>query len=778
MDVDPDFQQRRFVDPNRGFMQAQAQQLHSKLRVAPEEFIPTDPAHMIAPPRLDALGSSGVWRGGTEQRMPRTAQELWQYTCTASTAANRAPASFDEAFGDIVGHALSRHQSLTGEPQMGWDDNGPFLNYAFFPTILTTKQFGKCVVPFCALYSSFQPTSGGDGILPHIADWREFKTVGGITRTLNVDVALIGDTNSEYAIVSALNMTQPRQGSYVSIFPAPGDMGFLDAMFPELRRNAVRGASLGLAVAAAVLGMPSIAYTGYVRKLAPDMRDQSGKYKGQEFDPAGYAALTGGVDFPQRQPVTGLQPVFRSSDMVEDVDMLGFKCAWSIVHQFPLIIPYKSDFQMPVVPEFLRSERAQRQSYLLTMAPEAYTMVQAEEGIPFTLAKTPILIAVTLAEATILSAYAWIGFKVSKDVAVQNAMRTINERAYKTYADKTLDTKMHQYHKGIVQRKLQAGAEAGDPAYIQVLEQKYRMAEEEKENKAKERLAERRRKAASTQQKRLDLAHLTVEKGRRDPRKYDEWHAPTLKELVDSGLSKDAAKVKQAELRSKVQQLRAEFKKSKEMINPKKPDSGRKVALKEFRQGRDLYPFTKKYDTNKPRKSKSGNQMVDRAGKPMFLKSTDRRMLRNEPIDDKGTMPMYVAVKRVTKPKNPNPVHGKVRALKAQEIAKKAIEEYMSHLGATRLRSTSPGMAEETRTPPEAALPSPRRAPQSRARTAKEKRGGGFGRPSEPVDNQTLLMEGLSGNLEARHELVRRAALGDRIAQGYVLENNWMTAGN
>lgn len=101
--------------------------------------------------------------------------------------------------------------------------------------------------------------------------------------------------------------------------------------------------------------------------------------------------------------------VARGTDLVETVDMLQFKCAWSLAMGerigggWPLMIPYNSTMDTPLA-EVLKSDKFRQDIYLLHLLPNAYTMVQLEQGLQYKDVRTPILITTSVSGAMTLAA--------------------------------------------------------------------------------------------------------------------------------------------------------------------------------------------------------------------------------------------------------------------------------------------------------------------------------------------------------------------------------------
>ena len=443
------------------------------------EFMPLPPLKDIESKVLDA---NIRFRDGELQKLFNVPLNYMQYATFMyqrnrqvvnheAGSASDNPMSYASMINKMTEGVFARNQLFKPQPGAGqvlinqvdaWDGvieksgqfyQKNFIHCTFFPAIL--KRAGKVIVrPYASCYASFEPTSKS---VTHQLKWKPYRLLHG--HTVNVDVTLIGNLDCEKSIISALNLAQPADGSFVWIMPADNatatsgkDQFVLRSGGGNANELKINGASLGLSMVATILHMAPIAYTGFVRHMYPDQRYDDdfndhqqremkigtpinkytaallGKYGRQaQGTPTSYGINLPGPMGQLRQnrlltPGIGSTRVARSTDIVEEVDGLQYKCAWAIFTQTPLVMPHKTVFDQPLQ-YVLDSARFRASHAVLALAPNAYSMVQAEEGIPYAAVASPLLIAVTVSEAAILGAYAWIHFGLRGKITNVGALR-------------------------------------------------------------------------------------------------------------------------------------------------------------------------------------------------------------------------------------------------------------------------------------------------------------------------------------------------------------------
>ena len=347
-----------------------------------------------------------------------------------------------------------------------FDDASEFFSMGIFPTVLLDKANSSGYVrPYAVCYCSHKPD---DWSVLHVPQWKmlygdwDDKSKTGFY----MDMSMTGDADTKKSLISSINLCMPKRGSYVWIMPVDNDSlmsnidilgaqavsGMSRAQLAEMN-NAdtpdwhafvqeyyakagsyfqLGGASLGLGAIAAFMNAPRCVYTGFVRRLVPDyITKRDTKYtdnRGADEMAAEYERNIVNKDpkwlrlqgkynqsvLQDEDPLlskrhTGIVRVSRGSDLVEEVDMLSYKCAWALTTEYPLVIPYLTNMGKPLG-QILNSSKFKGEHYLLSLMPNAYSEVQLEEGIKYEDTMTPVLIACTVAEAYQLGTLAFETF--------------------------------------------------------------------------------------------------------------------------------------------------------------------------------------------------------------------------------------------------------------------------------------------------------------------------------------------------------------------------------
>jgi hypothetical protein len=232
----------------------------------------------------------------------------------------------------------------------GFSGQDDALGMAYFPVVyrlsavhlrtsgVITNDYEKIsVVPFRVIASTWPWINNQSGVdySPNYRDfqlWRE-----DVRMDIHVDSRYIADDGNSYmAILGSILTVLPGRWSgsikdgaleiFLTIAPAVSDEDYNDHISAcnEIMGDAnapmgdacfvFEGASLGMAVLAAIMGMPPIMYTGYNSQVGTDL------------------ILTDDVNSPIQQVALG-------ANMVEPVDDIEYKTAAAIVMGVPLVIP-------------------------------------------------------------------------------------------------------------------------------------------------------------------------------------------------------------------------------------------------------------------------------------------------------------------------------------------------------------------------------------------------------------------------------------------------------
>lgn len=214
------------------------------------------------------------------------------------------------------------------------------MNWTLFPVVFKVPG-AFAVVPFICMISTTPPARGPplsgmpDGRAPV---WRALPTMISPSISFMVDTSHVNMDNwdAQMSIAAAVNVYFPRfaaPGQYFLMLQPFGEVsqvkgwqnqaGLLRGSGDEYLHLAAHGASLGLAVAACCVGLPSLMYTGYTSNIArratlPSRKSNFNLTTGE---------LIGGVE------------TAGTSDWVETVQDVDFKIGWAFANAYPLVIP-------------------------------------------------------------------------------------------------------------------------------------------------------------------------------------------------------------------------------------------------------------------------------------------------------------------------------------------------------------------------------------------------------------------------------------------------------
>lgn len=385
----------------------------------PRSFIPPAPhAEMKAPP----VGTEQVYRVAIakDHVFPTSIRSIRPQFMTA-------PNAYTVAFGELTAPGLARGQGIiardgvTGRREF-WEDivraepqeDGNFYNFTYFPVVYSNGAQTNCAM-FMSCYASFEPTPEMVG---HRPMWSTYKLQG--NASCLIDVSTIADNNATLSLMSAIEMTRPRPGSYIWLARAfmRKDVDSVPIADPPR----IAGASFGLSLAACIMGGSPIAYTGFVKKMPSGFLDNN--YDNDQ-DTSGFSLVK--ADIVKMGPVSregqygrGAQieavKAMHVNDIVEEVQMLPIKIAFCKANRFPLVIPHKSTYNQSLdklLKSLSESKRSPYAAFLQSVYGDIarmYGTVQVDQGIQFATANTTVLLATTLGNAIQLSAIAFIQY--------------------------------------------------------------------------------------------------------------------------------------------------------------------------------------------------------------------------------------------------------------------------------------------------------------------------------------------------------------------------------
>lgn len=336
-----------------------------------------------------------------------------------------------------------------------WDGaNKSGFNYTFFPC--TRVSFQKetnsqkvDVNSFMVVYSS-RPLTAMYEAMGFAPDFVPYTMMSDPGVTISIDMRLIGDQNSQKAIAAAVETVRPQNGWFLAFFPAvepelvrygmewskkniymqetgpawqerPGERNKEMAarfvgknMDPEAYMNwstrywRISGDSLGLAVAAAIAGLPSIHYTGYMAEFGARER------LGDRFQMGGAGSHT------------SLMRTLPQGALIDSVDNIAWKALYCAVNSLPICIPLTAANSMnllqlitiaangfPVDSASPGRLPAARNALFIQIAQKAYTVDMGQEGVDYLATASPVLFVKTFQDVVHLSnlasaAYLWM----------------------------------------------------------------------------------------------------------------------------------------------------------------------------------------------------------------------------------------------------------------------------------------------------------------------------------------------------------------------------------
>lgn len=292
-----------------------------------------------------------------------------------------------DLFGKVAENCYGRRQrfstSSRTQPGMhGWDrkeTNHSFFHYTFFPAVSQSNRYdaisgqrevGISALLYAVFYSSDRPP---DSLLPQYGVWVDVKTAPPFATTCHVHNGCVGDDAFDISFQASLENFAPQEGSWIWICP-------LDERARGSKEFRVSGPSAGMAVAACLLGMPSILYTGFIRSVLPDKkilpRPIGNQYIGE---------------------------MARAVNFVENVSLVEAKVLFAMTIGMPICFPTSSQMDKTIETQVTNFVNA---NYLTHVAKSIYTATQLEDGVPFQDFKTYMYMASTVADAVAVASVA------------------------------------------------------------------------------------------------------------------------------------------------------------------------------------------------------------------------------------------------------------------------------------------------------------------------------------------------------------------------------------
>lgn len=329
--------------------------------------------------------------------------------------------------GKLLHEAISRSQSFFTLRNQGvhnvtrWDTTPAAgrisFHYTFFPATRVVRKKGTPYVTIDTIsymvvyHSAPMPGLHGMGLGPNHPvireDYFDYRLGSSV---IKVDTALIGDKSCQASVAAAIETMRPTSGWYITIIPAvPGDDAnkVMDAVSgkssdPFVRETIFRlsGASLGLAVAAAIGGLPSIHYTGYLT----------------DFGPTNTAGPNAFSTYRRLGP-DGLMSTLPDIGLISNPDDVWIKAAHLARYSLPFCLPATSANNQSLrallakATDFRERIQMQRNPLYLQLMETAVSVPELEGGRNFFHRASTLLFVRTLSDCAILGSLAQVAFQ-------------------------------------------------------------------------------------------------------------------------------------------------------------------------------------------------------------------------------------------------------------------------------------------------------------------------------------------------------------------------------
>ena len=403
---------------------------------------------------------------------------------------------------------------MRGQGGSRWD-SGTFLNYTFFPVIRSSwaRDRTPIFVPsiFMCCYSSSKPSNSAVGHIPNFVPYNVNL------KEIHIDVSLLSDASANLSIMAALETTRPAPGSYIWFTHMTSEQEYKSDGYRELLLS---GASMGLSVAACVMGAPSVMYTGYIRrepadnisKLLTQSQYERGRANGNQWDPT----YVRDVDI-EGIKYKGIEAL-RTDDIVEEVQMVGMKAILALMSGFPLVMPHKTAYNGPLE-NIVKHYKSL--SGLTGYRDALVSTVQFDQGIDYLAGKSPLLLATTLIEAVYLGGLAYLAYVVHPMIQVLGFATNENRVGTASINDfvSSQRAKLVQGRDAMVSRREEYRKDPS--AYVEKQFEKKEVKHKESINKATNKLqtrlargANRNKEARDRQIKKIETKGAAGKRGR------------------------------------------------------------------------------------------------------------------------------------------------------------------------------------------------------------------------------------------------------------------------
>lgn len=370
-------------------------------------------------------------------------------TLAAGTGAGRRPNTLTFDYAQITKYAYSICRQEGYSPTkyaLQKSMNGPrwdaadtdFLNYTFFPVVRQSMPKDSdvmriSVIPFCCIYSSQRITYSQalrDVQLSQGDKYEVKLRVGGnmtnaAASVVNVDLTFVRDKNARLAIQSSLESCGAQNNSFITFLPWVTEANDIQELKTEGWGNlAFSGSSCGLSVAAAVMGLPPVMYTGYINQVA------------------GPSVGLVKMGDRQGQDAYGYTTVVARASIIENVNLVQWKAVYAALNGSILIIPFSSTYGSAPITEVLAASAAPRTEasrlfgmQVLGQLRALMTTAQLIDGATMMgPERFPIGISTSLADMAMLTEAYWLANNTAEKAAVGSAGRAQKGQAVRASA--------------------------------------------------------------------------------------------------------------------------------------------------------------------------------------------------------------------------------------------------------------------------------------------------------------------------------------------------------
>ena len=422
------------------------------------------------PPKPSKLSDYFSSRNALGLEAAINADNFWQYSIHAGNDSTDFATDFSRFLTPQVSRNQVKYSSSTnreGDLVQRWDALSPhqdartpegrrgFFHWTMFPVVSTGVAGGKVTpMTYIMAYSSFALS---ERVCRHKPDYQPCNNLpsyyahgqGQVAPMCYVDTKLMGaeagssvmkDIHMMASLYASITSSRPANGSYITFWPYFGSLDhkreastllqdggttILQATGDDHKQWQVGGASAGLACFFAIIGGPTMFYTGSLRYIQPnrtmDARNATRQALPQPESAQKQSALLipsyGGqngliaashvwsVDNGgESQFVAGTSTVMLMGDMISNVTQIPAKVAYiAYYNMWPMIIPNNTTWQRDMSYVLAHQHTKAVIKFWLGLTPGIYTQASADSGVMYQSMPTPIIMAQNTSDAMLLS---------------------------------------------------------------------------------------------------------------------------------------------------------------------------------------------------------------------------------------------------------------------------------------------------------------------------------------------------------------------------------------